>query len=283
MNLLQAEAKKLQKTITIQEVKRVFECAICEDSGLSHPPLGYVVEYHSKFDNSITHIIINEHNRTNYSIPCTACKPLRDQKQMKKYQDLSKLNDAEREFRLDTMKLKDGKADRLGTIEMVKAGREILTGDCHMLTVWGTYGNGKSHFLKAMVNECLSRGIPALYINAFDLIQWVNDAFDKEHRAKDDETALGRIDMLKNVLVLAVDELGAFKETEWSISLIENIINHRWNMAVDGKSFTLFAMNENPTALTARIQSRIKETRLRKNGSPIIENKDSDVRPMRKI
>lgn len=257
-------------------------CPRCGDFGRRYAEPGEMISIKS-FDQSVTSFVVGAGDAFRYMIPCDDCKPKRDAAQKKRYQALSEMTDLDQGYLLESFILKDKDGDRKGTAAMIEAGREMLDGDCNMITVWGKYGNGKSMFLKAMVNHFLDLGYPALYISAFDAIQWIQDAYHRDGTIKTvgeaGGSALDRIDMLKDVAVLALDELQAFKPTDWNISIIESIVDRRWNKAIAKESYTLFAMNESPANLSDRIQTRIKDRRLRASGPTIILNEDSDVRP----
>ncbi len=162
---------------------------------------------------------------------------------------------------------------------MVRQCQEMLEGQASMLTIWGTNGNAKSVALIAMVNEFLDRGIPALYVPAYDLLNWLQDAFSSNGEVKS-ESMFARLERVKSIRVLAVDEFQAVKITDWRLEQLRNIVDRRWRDGLDGTSFTLFAMNEDPASLESRIWSRLRDGRNALSGQPIVENNDSDMRPL---
>jgi DNA replication protein DnaC len=162
---------------------------------------------------------------------------------------------------------------------MVQACQEMLDCKAAMLTIWGTNGNAKSAALIATVNEFLDRGIPALYLPSYDLLNWLQDAFASDGSVKS-ETMYARLERVKYIRMLAIDELQAIKITDWRLEQLRNIIDRRWRDGLDGISFTLFAMNEDPAGLEPRIWSRLRDGRNAVSGEPIIVNNDSDMRPL---
>jgi DNA replication protein DnaC len=209
------------------------------------------------------------------STECTYCVTLRIERQTAELQEVSQLSEAEKLIRLDDIVTED----RADTSVVVKACREMLAGNASMLTIWGTNGNGKSDGLIAMVNEFLDRGIPALYVPSYDLLNWLQDAFNSKGEVKD-ESMFARLERVKFIRVLAVDEFQGIKVTDWRLEQLRNIVDRRWRDGVDGKSFSLFAMNEDPASLEPRIWSRLRDGRNVSSGSPVIENNDSDMRPL---
>jgi DNA replication protein DnaC len=220
---------------------------------------------------------ITERNRTAFSLDCEYCAKQRLDKQRRKYQSTSMLTETECGYRLSSI-VTTGRAD---TAEMVKACLEMVCGQASMLTFWGSSGNAKSVALIATVNEFLDRDIPAIYVPSYDLLNWIQDAFSNQGRDIKSESAYDRLEMFKRVTVLAVDELQGIKVTDWRLEQLRNLIDYRWRAGMDGKKYTLFAMNESPDGLEPRIYSRLKDGRNRANGQDaILLNEDKDMRPL---
>lgn len=194
---------------------------------------------------------------------------------MAELQDICHLTEREKLYRLDSIVTKN----RSGTTVMVNACREMLAGQASMLTVWGTSGNGKSVALIAMVNEFLDRGIPAMYVPSYDLLNWLQDAFHANGDVKS-ESMYARLERVKSICMLAVDEFQGIKVTDWRLEQLRNIVDRRWRDGVDGRSFSIFAMNEDPASLEARIWSRLRDGSNALSGKPVIENNDVDMRPL---
>jgi len=210
-----------------------------------------------------------------YSVLCTTCQIKRLSTKRIELQKLSAMSPKEIQSRFADIETKN----RPDTKKMLEAFQGFVkNGATGMLTVFGTNGNGKTAVLIAAVNECLDKGIPAIYITASDLLNWIQDAFNRDNTTKDG-TALDRLTRIKQIRVLAIDELQAIKMTDWRREQLENLIDHRWRFGTyDVELGTLFAMNEHPSQLQSnRILSRIS------HGSAVdgtvIENNDPDLRP----
>jgi DNA replication protein DnaC len=212
---------------------------------------------------------------TSISVPCDNCLKLRISKQAAELQDVSELSDDEKSYRLDSIVTKQ----RADTAAMVNACREMLAGNASMLTIWGTSGNAKSAALIATVNEFLDRGIPAMYVPSYDLLNWLQDAFHSNGEVKS-ESMYARLERVKSIRMLAVDEFQGIKITDWRLEQLRNIVDRRWRDGIDGKSFSIFAMNEDPASLEARVWSRLRDGRNALSGKPVIVNNDADMRPL---
>lgn len=211
------------------------------------------------------------------SVPCEACLPQRIARRREEMQEASSLTYMERKLRLDHIYACTGS----DTLEMVDACREMLTGRASLLTFWGTSGNGKSAALIATVNEFLDRGLAALYLPAWELLDWVQQAFSNGNEIRDD-SAYDRLHRFKQVRVLAIDELQAIRVTGWRLEQIRNLLDWRWRRGREGAAYTLLAMNEDPRLLEPRLYSRLRDGSNRRDGSPIIHNTDPDMRPILK-
>ena len=206
---------------------------------------------------------------------CKACAQRRLVEKRIELQCLSGLSPREAQIRFSDIDTQD----RTDTQKMLLAFEKFVQdGATGMLTVHGTNGNGKSAALIATVNECLDLGYPALYIVARDLLNWIQDAFNQD-RTTNEGSALDRLNRLKEIRVLAIDELQAVKMSDWRTEQLENIIDHRWRFgAFDTHLGTLFAMNEHPDRLESdRIRSRLMHGSQVEN--TIIPNNDADMRP----
>ena len=236
--------------------------------------IGAVVEFRS-YDGRVVTVPITEHNYRQFSRPCERCREIRIDKQRKELQAISKLTGEEMQYRLDSI-ITAGRAD---TRNMVEACRGMVEKKSFLLTIWGANGNAKSAALIATVNEFLDCGIPAIYLPSYDLLNWLQSAFHSNGEIKS-ESMYERLELVKGVRMLAVDEFQAIKITDWRLEQLRNLIDRRWRDGLDGRSYTLLAMNENPESLEPRIWSRLRDGRNCESGEPIILNEDTDMRPL---
>jgi len=194
-----------------------------------------------------------------------ACKGPEDAKRL---QHLSGLTDSERMIRLDAIET-DG---RPGTRRMVEVCKNFTTNPYGIITLWGGSGNAKTMALQAVVNEFVSQNREAVYITAFDLISYIRSSFNREREVVDDN-AYSRLLMFERVKMLAIDEFDKVRVTDWVQEQLTDLIDRRYRVALDGKSGTIVAMNDDPRGLPAWMYSRLAQ-------NLIVHNDDNDMRPI---
>lgn len=98
----------------------------------------------------------------------------------------------------------------------------------------GPVGTGKTHLLAGVIRHLtLEKGIPARFVEFTHLLSDIKEQFDQGRG----ETAV--LAPLINVPVLAIDELGKGRNTDWQLSIIDEIISKRYNRSLT----TLFTTN----------------------------------------
>lgn len=120
-----------------------------------------------------------------------------------------------------------------------------FSGDKNGLYLWGSVGSGKTHTLYA-IREYYLRGCSFLYVKSFAaILQEIRDSFDKESYGEVvDITEYAR---KKNVSV-AIDDIGAEKETEWAGEQLYRLVNH----AYENRSPIIFTSNLSIAKLAER-------------------------------
>lgn len=176
------------------------------------------------------------------------------------------LNPVEREIRFADI-VTDG---RPGAAKMLEAARQFVQDGCAgFLTIHGGYGNAKTTLLKAIVNECVSKGLSARYITMTEVMAYAREAFESQ---KQGDTDYGRITDLAKVHVLVVDELDKARVSEYAREVQVHLFDARyrkshavgtvvaWNGEFDGIDL--------PSVL-----SRLSQF-------VVIRNDDPDMRPL---
>lgn len=139
------------------------------------------------------------------------------------------------------------------------------------LTLWGEYGNGKSHLLGAVVNACSEADIPAAYYTLPDLLDQVRESFDGYYSPF--------MQRLRDLPVLAIDEIDKANLTPWAEEKIYQLVDARYRAI--GSCGTVLAMNADPANAgsnsAAYIFSRMFDER-----SKVVELRGPDARPMAK-
>ena len=133
--------------------------------------------------------------------------------------------------------------------------------------IYGGRGNGKTHLLKAACKRMASRGIKAAYWD-------VRQLFGEMRRRVGSGGLEGFLDELAEVPLLALDELGAEKESDFTVERLEDLINRRYEppMAL------IVATNLDWTTLSGPIKSRFSDQKIAR----IIQNTAPDYRPQRR-
>lgn len=169
-------------------------------------------------------------------------------------------------------------AGHSGTLEMVNACKALIYSPGGILTIWGTSGNGKSMVLPAAMNDVLARNIPAVYVSAFDLINWIRKAYSELDRNVKDQDAYSRLLRFEQVPFLALDEVDKiFPLSNWEAKQVTDLIDKRYRWGMADRMWTVLTMNQNPFVLFdefPHILSRLKDGR-----NMIVQNLDEDMRP----
>jgi len=124
-------------------------------------------------------------------------------------------------------------------------GKAMLADPFGFLSIWGRKGGGKSLLLTAMVAEFCRAGREAKYLNASEVVTLTSYGDDKAidglQRVNSYEAAKT---LLKNVPVLAIDEMDKIKWTPWQVQQIGEIFEYRHRNA--DSRVTILAMNKPP-------------------------------------
>lgn len=174
-------------------------------------------------------------------------------------------------------------SDRADTKAMVESCRQFLMSPGGIFTVWGASGNGKSMILPAAMNEVLRCGIPAAYVVAFDLINYIRQSYTEKGLDVRDQDAYSRLLRFERVPFLALDEVDKiFPLSYWEAKQVTDLIDKRYRWGMEEGMWTIITMNRSPFELFdefPHILSRLKDGR-----NVIIENRDEDMRPgMRRV
>lgn len=123
--------------------------------------------------------------------------------------------------------------------EAVTAVRKTLTRGWGWVYLHSEPGPGKTVLLETAVAETARAGVGAVFVTWPDLLNHMRRGFrDGDY----DE----RVEAWRSVPVLAVDEFGRAKESEWVAEAQVLIFNHRYKSALNKKTVTLFASNFAP-------------------------------------
>ena len=92
------------------------------------------------------------------------------------------------------------------------------------LVLWGSPGTGKTHLMTAFLSYLtLERGLPCRFIDFGDLTTRIKRGYDRG--LSENEV----IDDLVNIPILCIDELGKGRGSDWEISVLDALVNRRYN------------------------------------------------------
>lgn len=98
----------------------------------------------------------------------------------------------------------------------------------------GSVGTGKTHLLTTVVRHAvLAKGMSAKYVDFSILLNDLRQAYDQ------DEQTTPIIRPLVETSLLAIDELGKGRKSEWELTIIDQLINERYSRGMT----TVFATN----------------------------------------
>ncbi len=131
----------------------------------------------------------------------------------------------------------------------------------HDLVLWGISGSGKTHLAVSILREIVRRGGKALYVSVPELMLEIRDSFNPDgHYLRSSEA--GIIDKYASVPVLILDDLGAEKTTDYSITTLYLIIDRRYREAMPTIITTNLSPGQIEKELGARIASRLAGMRI---------------------
>lgn len=178
----------------------------------------------------------------------------------------SGLNEKERKVRMSDV-ITDG---RPGAAKMVQAAHEFIANGCKgFLAIHGGVGNAKSTVLKAIVNDCVERGMDVRYVTMTDVMAYAREAFNSEMKGDSD---LGRIRDLANTQVLVIDEMDKARLSDYAREIQTHLFDARYRNA--HKLGTVVTWNGGFDAIDLPwVLSRLSEY-------VVVENGDPDMRPL---
>jgi DNA replication protein DnaC len=109
------------------------------------------------------------------------------------------------------------------------------------LVLWGKVGRGKTHLLAAILRELVFRhGVETRFIEFSRLLLLLKEGYEK---GVSDAPVLAE---LSETPVLAIDELGKGRLSDWELRVIDDVVSRRYN----AMTCTLFTTNYSPAIAT---------------------------------
>jgi len=146
------------------------------------------------------------------------------------------------------------------------------------MTVWGEFGVGKTYVLASIVNELRRQEKAAMYVVASDLLDAWRKAYDPDAPASFDVLFA----QVRDVPVLALDELSQVKMTAWGLEKLFQLLDYRYRESQ--QLGTVIALHFEPKVACAPAdwppQADAILSRMREWPDRVVEMSGGDIRPM---
>ena len=161
------------------------------------------------------------------------------------------------------------------TQEMIAQVKRMAAEPFGMLTLWGSWGNGKTAALMGLVNHfnAVSPG-STCYMRFEELMNVVRKGFKDGAELDAEERAM----RLRQIYFLAIDEFDKANLTQWGDSFRSLFFDDRYRDAKNGMTHTALAMNCNLTDLPGHIYDRIQWGTKVAHGFRVVRNTDTSAR-----
>jgi DNA replication protein DnaC len=118
------------------------------------------------------------------------------------------------------------------------------------LLLYGNYGSGKTHLAAAIANQCVSLGVPTLFLTVPDLLDSLRFSFSAEEVTFED-----RFEQIRQAPLLVMDDFGTQSATEWAREKLFQILNYRYINRLPLVVTTNLALDE----IEGRMRSRLSD------------------------
>jgi len=119
------------------------------------------------------------------------------------------------------------------------------------LVIAGSTGRGKTRLAAAIGNYCREAGVHTMFVVVPDLLDSLRSSYDPGNPKAFDEM----FDLVRNVPILILDDLGAQSGTAWAEEKLFQLINYRYNACLP----TVITTNLTISAMEARLASRLTD------------------------
>ncbi|WP_244990374.1 ATP-binding protein [Clostridium algidicarnis] len=140
------------------------------------------------------------------------------------------------------------------------------------LLIYGEPGNGKTYLSSCIANELLKNMVPAICVSINGLLSRVQETYNKWGKEAEGDIIRG----LCNADLLIIDDLGTEKKSEWSKSMIYNIIDNRYRSNLPLIITSNLNINPStPNGILTELYDRRTEDRILEMCTPVLNNQKS--------
>jgi len=170
------------------------------------------------------------------------------------------LDDFDVEFRSATESLKRASIAAKRFVEQYPLEKEGML-------LWGDCGTGKTHLAIAILKELVQqKGARCLFRGYSALLKQLQATYSRQSVAYEDTgVVLTEYSILRDVIdgeVLVLDDLGAEKSSEWTLSMLYHVINERYNEGRTTIITTNLPWEEQPGAPQDQRDQRAQDQRM---------------------
>lgn len=179
-------------------------------------------------------------NRKYIKHVCPLCNPDDESSKVDQLLIMSGLQLNEQNWQTDFAAIYDGKCEAINSVETLMKEALYPKG---LISLFGSYGVGKSGLLKAIVANFCKKGVQARYVRASDILSEARDTFGKNNSSTEERES----DILRkyrSYQLLAIDEIDRISKTDWATSFIFSLLDERYNLR--NHRATLLASNMIP-------------------------------------
>ncbi|MCD7722734.1 MAG: ATP-binding protein [Clostridiales bacterium] len=156
----------------------------------------------------------------------------------------SKLSKRHQKCRLNNFVCKDAK-QRIAVKKAAEYIKSFDTSSGRGLYIEGTTGTGKTHIAAAIAMELIKRRYSVIMQTTNDLLAEIKYTYDELSEAAEGDI----LHKLKTVDLLVIDDLGKEQVTAWSMAMLYNIIDSRYQAMLP----VIITTNYNETMLKKRL------------------------------
>lgn len=191
-------------------------------------------------------------------IPCVCERKRRAEKRARELREVSGVSDAMlQRFTFSAFEPARAVAPKCDMGEVKRACEAYAADPTGWLVLMGLYGTGKTHLAYAIVGELLRRSAPVYAASVPEMLGMIRNGF-RDAQGLDAEA---RLQALRRVEVLVLDDWGTEKGSDWVGETMFQVLNHRYNE----RMATVITTNLTPAewrARDSRLASRLLDTQL---------------------